>query len=102
MNSNDVALLVQKRQEQFIETRTIIEREVDGFLQSIRTFDEDVRAKCGTAPGNTARDCLPSLWVEPFDKTVYVNELAVLNDYISKVKAVCDGINREALECLRT
>lgn len=99
---NDVASLIQKRQNDFIEKRTIIESEVNKFLQSLEQQDADIRQKCNVVPGRTARDVLPSLWADEFDETAYQAEYNNLQQYINYVMQIQDENNREALECLQS
>lgn len=102
MNSNDVARLVQQRQNKFIETRTNIESEVNRFLESIGKMDEDVQKRCGYVAGVTAKQLLPELWHEPFNVETYEKQLASVLAYKERVKQICDEINREALACLQS
>jgi len=102
MNEQNVAKLIQERQNKFIETRTNIENEVNKFLQSLCSLDEDIKVKCGVTEGASAKDLLPALWQEPFNETVYLQQKAALDNYIMQVKAVCDQLNQEALACLQS
>lgn len=103
MSSNvNVAALIQQRQNKFIETRTIIEAEVNKFLAGLEAQDEDVRNKLGVCTGKTAKDWLPSLWRDDFNMESYKYELAKLQEYIAKVKAYADNINAEAIRCLQS
>lgn len=97
----NVAQLIQSRQNKFIETRTIIDSEVTKFLQSLETLDTNMQEQCKVVPGRTAKDVLPSLWVEPFDIDRYNIELQNLTQYIAGVKSITDSINEEALKCLQ-
>ncbi len=100
-NNFDIASLIRERQDKFIETRTIIESEVNKFLESIATESEEVRQKFGYVEGASARTLLPELWNEPFRIEVYNQQLSGVLQYVQQVIAVCNEINREALECLR-
>lgn len=102
MSNVDVAQLIQSRQNKFVETRTIIEAEVNKFLQSLERLDPDVQARCGVKSGQTAKDLLPALWEEPFNKEQYQVQRASVDAYIAQVKVVCDQINKEAIECLQS
>ena len=102
MNEQNVAKLLQDRQNKFIETRTNIENEVNRFLQSLESLDDDMKIKCGVKAGITAKDLLPALWKEPFNGDEYSQQKAALDDYIAQVRAVCDRINQEALLCLQS
>lgn len=102
MDSANVANLIRIRQDKFVETRTIIESEVNKFLASIGKMDEDVQKRCGYIPGASAKTLLPALWVEPFDEETYNKQLSGVMTYISQVMAVCDDINKEAVECLQS
>lgn len=101
VDSNNIAALIRERQDKFIETRTIIESEVNKFLDSIAALDEDVRTRCGYVNGANAKSLLPALWAEPFDVNTYNKQLAALQMYIRQVMAVRDEINREAQVCLQ-
>lgn len=100
MNDVDITALLQKRQVQFIETRTKIESEVTNFLRSLETLDSDIRSKIGYTETKTVKDFLPELWSEPFDIEVYNEQLRTFNELVSRVRSVCDEINKEALRCL--
>lgn len=102
MNEQNVARLIQERQNKFIETRTNIENEVNKFLESLNKLDADMQAKCGVTAGITAKDLLPALWVEPFDEAEYNRQLAALNTYIEQVEVICNQLNQEALLCLQS
>lgn len=97
----NISKLIQDRQNQFIEKRTIIESEVNGFLQSLEKLDLDVQTRLNVKVGTTCRMLLPSLWMEPFDIEQYNKEKENLDAYIAAVKGVCDEINQEALKCLQ-
>lgn len=101
MNVN-VTQLIQERQNQFIEKRTIIESEVNKFLQSLERLDADIKVRCKVVDGRTCHDVLPSLWIEPFNEENYLKEKEVLDNYISQVKIICDELNQEALTCLQS
>lgn len=101
MSSVNIANLIRERQDKFVETRTIIESEVNKFLNSIGSMDADVQEKCGYVPGASAKVLLPELWHEPFNEEVYKTQLSSVLAYISRVQQVCDEINREALACLQ-
>ncbi len=100
MTEKDLESLLRKRQEEFIVTRTQIENEVNTFLKSLETLDEDIKNKIGVDEGKTTRDWLPELWSSKFQIEVYREQLAHLTEYIEKVHSVCDEINKEALRCL--
>lgn len=102
MNEQNVAKLIQDRQNKFIETRTNIENEVNKFLQSLCSLDEDLKIKCGVKDGMTAKDLLPALWAEPFVEETYLQQKNALDTYIMQVKAICDQLNQEALLCLQS
>lgn len=101
-NSVNVAALIQQRQNKFIETRTIIEAEVNKFLAGLEAQDDDIKAKLNVQPGITARHWLPSLWSDDFNMEAYKQELAKLTDYMSKVKVYADNLNAEAIRCLQS
>lgn len=101
MNEQSIAAMIQQRQTKFIETRTIIESEVNKFLESLRSLDAETQQKLSVQENLTARDLLPALWAEPFDEAVYLEQKARLDSYITSVQAYCDAINQEALACLQ-
>lgn len=101
MNSANIANLIRERQDKFVETRTIIEKEVNQFLDSIGKMDADIQEKCGYVAGASAKGLLPELWNEPFNEEVYNNQLSRVLAYINRVQQVCDEINREAIACLQ-
>lgn len=98
----DIAVALKQRQDKFVETRTIIETEVNQFLQSIAVTDLDVQEKCNYNPEASARTLLPALWQEPFDMAAYQQQLANFNNYVAGVKSVFDQINEEAVACLQS
>ncbi len=102
MDNVSIANLIRIRQDKFIETRTIIEAEVDKFLASIGKMDPDVQKKCGYIPDANAKSLLPELWNEPFREEVYKQQLNGVLTYIAQVQKVCDEINKEAVECLQS
>lgn len=97
----DIANLLRQRQDEFVEKRTIIESEINKFLDSIAQLDPDVRTRCGYVPEAKAKSLVPELWNEPFRPEVYEQQLAGVLAYIKQVTAVCDEINREAQACLQ-
>jgi hypothetical protein len=101
MSEQEIVKLLQDRQNEFIEKRTIIETEVNKFLKSLENQDEDIKQKCGTKDGVTARDLLPALWLEPFNEEEYKKQREALDTYIAQVSAVCDQLNQEAAACLQ-
>lgn len=98
----DVAKLIRERENAFVETRTIIESEVNKFLKSLEELDADIKLKCGVKDGVTAKDLLPALWVEPFDEATYKVQKEKLDNYIAQVSNICDALNQEALACLQS
>ena len=96
----DVNELYKKRQEVFIERRTTIATEVDKFLAGVAEIEPELIKDITPLNGTTAKEVLPSMWVEPFNIEAYERELAVLNDYINKIKSVADALNAEALKVL--
>lgn len=100
MSLIDIESLIRTRQDKFVETRTIIESEINKFLESISKMDPDVQQKCGYIEGASAKTLLPELWNTPFREEVYTQQLQGVVAYIQKVQAVCDAINQEALACL--
>lgn len=98
----NIAALIQQRQTKFIETRTIIESEVNKFLTSLESQDDDIKINLQVQSGTTARDWLPSLWAEDFNMTQYQAELARLQAYIAKAKAYADNLAQEAIKCLQS
>lgn len=101
LTQDNIAALLQQRQTEFIETRTTIESEVNRFLESIKKADEDVKKRCGYRESVTARELLPALWEDPFDKVKYASQLEQVNSYIASVSKIFDSINMEALKCLQ-
>lgn len=102
MNSPNVQQLIQERQNKFIETRTIIEKEVNMFLTSLNNLDPDIKEKLGVTEGINCRSLLPSLWAEPFDLETYNMELSKVQNYIAQVRGICDELNKEAIACLQS
>lgn len=104
MTEQSVSSLYQARNSQFIETRTIIECEVNKFLESLNKEDEDIKRQLGVKEGITCRDLLPELWkpTDEFDEAVYQTQLNSLLQYITQVQAICDKINAEAIACLQS
>lgn len=103
MNQQNISNLIQMRQNKFIETRTIIETEVDKFLQSLTQLDKNAKERLGVQvyDNATARQIIPSLWVEPFNEEQYTIERNKLDAYIAKVQQACNALNQEALQCLQ-
>lgn len=99
--AENVARLYQERRDKFIATRTVIESEVNKFLQSLEKLDPDIRERCSVKEGITAKDLLSELWVEPFDMARYQEQLKNFTAYKEGVFAICDEINAEALRCLQ-
>ena len=97
----DIATLLQQRQNEFIEKRTIIEAEVNKFLKGLANQDEATKKNLSVQENSTAKDWLPSLWIEPFDFEKYQGELANLNNYIAKARAYADELAEEARACLQ-
>lgn len=104
MTQQSVASLIQARYSQFIETRTVIECEVNKFLESLNKEDEDIKKQLGVREGITCRDLLPELWKpdNEFNEEVYQTQLNSLLQYIQQVQVICDKINAEAIACLQS
>lgn len=101
MTEQNIAALYQLRQNQFIETRTIIESEVNKFLESLRAQDESLKQQLGVKEDVTCKDLLPELWAEKPNIDTYTVQLNNLLTYIGQVHAICDGLNAEAIACLQ-
>lgn len=93
--------LYRQRQNKFIESRTVIESEVNQFLRSIEQLDAVFQAELNVVDGQTARDVLPALWEEPFNNDNYLAERAVLDARIVKATQLRDKLNAEAMQCLQ-
>lgn len=100
MKEHELAELIRKRQENFIETRTKIETEVNTFLASIENVDTDIKEQVEYNSSMTAKNLLPELWNEPFNMDTYKAQLKELNEFIDRVHTICDKINQEAMRCL--
>lgn len=94
--------LVKKRQNEFIEARTITESELTKFLESIKNSDEDIRRRCAYREGITARQLIPALWKEPFDFTEYQKQRADVDAYVKNVYKIFESVNEEARRCLQS
>lgn len=101
MTEQSIAALYQLRQNQFIETRTIIESEVNKFLESLRAQDESLKQQLGVKEDVTCKDLLPELWADAPNLNTYTTQLNNLLTYIGQVHAICDGLNAEAIACLQ-
>ena len=101
METPDINALLQKRQSQFIEARTITEQELNKFLESLETLDQPLQQRLGVVPGRRAKDILTSLWEEPFNVERYQQQKANLDQYIAQVMVLRDELNKEALACLQ-
>lgn len=101
MAQKSVSTLLAERQSKFIETRTIIESEVNKFLKSLEALDPDIQETLRVPKDVTARDLLPELWAEEFRPDVYQQQLTSLNNYIEQVRAYSDKLTQEAIECLQ-
>ena len=101
MTEQSIAALYQLRQNQFIETRTIIESEVNKFLESLRAQDESLKQQLGVKEDVTCKDLLPELWADEPNLNTYITQLNNLLTYIGQVHAICDGLNAEAIACLQ-
>lgn len=99
--STRVAAALKQRQNEFIEKRTVTESEVNKFLKSLEGLDPDVKAQLKVVDGATARDWLPSLWLEEPDPKQYEAEKAKLDAYIAAVKNYADHLAQEAIRCLQ-
>ena len=105
MSEINIAQAIQERQAKFIENRTIIEAQVNAFLQSLKECTPDVIAllpSVFTAPDVTARTLLPALWAEPFDPNAYSSQLSIFLSHEAVVKDLYNKMNLEALQCLRS
>lgn len=102
MTVQNVNALIQERNNQFIETRAVIEIEVNKFLTSLGNLDQEEQVKVGYKPGITCRDVLPELWEDNFREDVYQAQLNSLLNYIGSVRSVYDQWNVEALACLQS
>lgn len=100
MKEHELAELIRKRQETFIETRTKIETEVNTFLASLENVDTDIKEQVKYNSSMTAKSLLPELWNEPFNMDTYNSQLKELHEFIDRVHSVCDKINQEAMQCL--
>ncbi len=94
--------LLTQRQNQFIETRTRIEVEVNNFLNSLIGLDDDIKQAFGYMDSRpTAQQWLPSLWQTPFNMDQYKLELQAFEAYQNKVATIIDKLNEEAIRCLQ-
>ena len=99
--SISVEQLYAQRQAKFVESRTIIESELNKFLRSLEQLDAVHQQQLGVVPGQTARDVIPALWEEPFNEAAYTAQRAEADRRIAAAKQLCDQLNTEALKCLQ-
>jgi len=92
---------LQKRQNKFIETRTIIADQVNKYVASLAILNDEQRQQCIMPNGNKVEEILPELWHEPFDEEVYNTQLMHLQQSVASVTALCDRLNQEAIACLK-
>ena len=97
---NNVNELYRKRQEVFIERRTTIASEVDKFMQGVAGIDPELLKNVTPINGTSAKEILPSMWIEPFDIEKYKQELSVFDNYVRQIKQVADELNAQALKIL--
>ena len=90
---------IQKGQTVFIENRAFIESEINKFYASLGKLQPDIQAQINYNPNITAKETLPILWAEKFDKATYNQQLAQFQTYFQSVSAVLDKLNQEALLC---
>lgn len=102
MAEQSIAALTQARQTQFIETRTIIETEMNKHLQSLEQLSPEIQQQLNVRHGITCKDLLPELWHEPFDIDTYEQQLSGVEQYLSQIKAFQDAKNAEAWACLQS
>lgn len=101
VGTSSVEMLLKRRQDEFIEKRTIIESEVTKFFESLGNLDADIKERINYDPTRNARTELSALWEEPFNMEKYSQQRQVLDQYIALVGSVCDMLNEEALRCLQ-
>lgn len=92
---------LQKRQNKFIETRTIIADQVNKYIASLAILSEEQKQQCIMPNGSRAEEVLPELWNEPFNEEVYNMQLMQLQKSIVSVTALRDRLNQEAMACLQ-
>lgn len=99
--SQSIEQLYAALNNKFIEQRTLTEVELNKFLKSLEGLDPVYQQELGFVAGRTARDMIPSLWVEPFDEAMYLQEKAIVDDLVSRSVTLCNKLNEEALRCLQ-
>ena len=92
--------LIAERERQFIETRLLICQWVEKLMENVSQIDPKLLTNLDVPKGKTAQELLPSLFVTPFDFEQYEKEAAVLNAFQSRLDALADWLNAEALKCL--
>lgn len=99
--TENIATLLKKRQDKFVEDRTVTEREVNRFFESLeRINDEELKVKLGVVEGRRCREVMPSMWAEEFDVNKYNEERDALIKYMNQVQQFCMSYNLEAMKCL--
>lgn len=92
---------IQARQNKFIETRTIIDMEINKFIKSLESLGEECPQECRCLLGKTTQDILPALWAEDFDEAQYITELQNYRRYEMIATEFANRINEEANKCLQ-
>lgn len=94
--------LFQQRQNEFIEKRTIIEREIGAWLDSMNALDPSFQERCGyDYQGKTVKELLSAAWEDDFDEAKYSQQLAEVKERIQRSIDLADKLNGEALACLQ-
>lgn len=94
--------LLRQRQNEFIEKRTIIESEVNKYLEGMNAESPAFQQRCGyDLQGKTAKDILSAAWADEFDQKLYDEQMASFMEYVNRSVALAEQLNMEALQCLQ-
>jgi hypothetical protein len=70
-------------------------------MERVYSADPNLLIDVTFPQGRTAKEILPSAWIEPFNEPMYLQELEVLVAFIQAVQQIADKLVEEAIPILK-
>ena len=97
----DVEELNREATEQFIKSKTLVETQINNFMQSAISLREkypDIFGGITFPTGTTAKELVPAMYEKDFDESAYNAQVAVVTELNAEFQRVADRVASQPIE----
>lgn len=98
----DIEEMNREATEQFIKNKTIIETNINKFMESALLLKREYPEMFGSIEfpkGTTAEELVPAMYARDFDEEAYKSQLQVVINFNRAIQKVADTIASQPLSC---